>query len=39
VITSKIEDMLAQRIVENRLEGGRRLKVMAEGEEFLVEAL
>jgi len=39
VITSRIEDMLAQRIVENRLEGGRRLKVRAEGEEFLVEAL
>jgi ATP-dependent Clp protease ATP-binding subunit ClpC len=37
VITAQIEDMLAQRIVENRAEP--KLKVRAEGEEFLVEAL
>ncbi|MCL2698073.1 MAG: ATP-dependent Clp protease ATP-binding subunit, partial [Oscillospiraceae bacterium] len=39
VITSKVEDMLAQRIVEKQIGQGGRLKVKAEGEEFLVEAL
>jgi ATP-dependent Clp protease ATP-binding subunit ClpC len=38
VITSKVEDMLAQRIVEKQI-GQGRLKVRASGEEFLVEAM
>lgn len=39
VITSRVEDMLAQRIVEKQIGQGGRLKVKAEGEEFLVETL
>ncbi|MDR2532577.1 MAG: ATP-dependent Clp protease ATP-binding subunit [Oscillospiraceae bacterium] len=39
VITSHIEDMLSQRIVENQVGQSGKLKVRADGEEFLVEAL
>jgi ATP-dependent Clp protease ATP-binding subunit ClpC len=39
MITSKVEDMLAQRIVEKQIAQGERVKVRANGEEFLVEAL
>jgi ATP-dependent Clp protease ATP-binding subunit ClpC len=39
VITSKVEDMLAQRIVEKQIAQGERVKVKASGEEFLVEAI
>ncbi|MCL2109326.1 MAG: ATP-dependent Clp protease ATP-binding subunit [Oscillospiraceae bacterium] len=39
VITARIEDMLAQRIVENGLNEGRRLKVKVSEGEFGVEVL
>ena len=37
VITSQIEDMLAQSIIENRISRGQKLKILSDGKEFIVE--
>ncbi|MCL1823595.1 MAG: ATP-dependent Clp protease ATP-binding subunit [Oscillospiraceae bacterium] len=39
MITAKIEDMLAQRIVENEFKQGQKLRVRAEGEAFEAEVV
>ncbi|MCL2020283.1 MAG: ATP-dependent Clp protease ATP-binding subunit [Oscillospiraceae bacterium] len=39
VITSQIEDLLAQRIVDNTIKRGERLRVSVKGEEFSLDML